>query len=113
MEELLTKLGIDRDTLKAQEIETLDRWAKALSVSQQTPVDVKNYINDMITAIEREAFGHDTPKTFTSFLFGRKRKRFLEARLYNYILLRDFLTAPDRARSYVEKHLKNLEVKKG
>ena len=109
MEELLQKLGLDRDNLNSQEIETLDRWAKALSVNQISPIDVKNYINDMISALERDMFSHDTPKSFVSLIFRKKRNRFQEARLYNYILLRDFLTAPDKARSYVEKHINNLK----
>lgn len=109
MDELLIKLGLDRDSLNHEEIETLDRWAKALSVNQITPVDVKNYVNDMISALERDLFSHDTPKSFVAFIFRKKRNRFQEARLYNYILLRDFLTAPDKARSYVEKHINNLK----
>lgn len=108
MNELLAKLGLDFNSLNREELETLDRWSKSLAVHQLTLEDIKTYVSGMITSLERELYGNDTPKSFTAFIFRRKRNRSLQARLYNYILLRDFLTAPDRARSYVEKQMKNL-----
>lgn len=108
MDELLNKLGISRETLTREERDTLERWAKQLSQQQIGVQEVKEYINQMITSIERELAGYETPASFTAFLFRGKRMRHLKARLYNYIMLRDFLTAPDRARSYVEKHISNI-----
>ena len=109
MEELFVKFGIKREDMNAQELETLERWAQSLSQSQVTIPDLKNYLNEMITALERELTGHDYPKGFVELLFRKKRLRHLKARLHNYILLRDFLVAPEKARSYVEKHLSNLK----
>jgi hypothetical protein len=106
MEELLQKFKIDRKTLTADELETLDKWAKALSGTQLTPRDVEQYIGSMIQSVERELSGHENPPmTFANLVFRGRRERHLKARLHNYVMLRDFLTAPERARSYVEKQL--------
>lgn len=109
MEELFAKFGLKREELNTQELETLERWAQSLSQTQITIADLKNYLTEMITALERELSGHDYPKGFVQLFFRRKRENHLKARLYNYILLRDFLIAPEKARSYVEKHLNNLK----
>lgn len=106
MDELLNKFNIDRKTLTTEELQTLDKWAKALSTQQLGITDVKGYIATMIEALERELTGHDNPPmTFANLFFRGRRERHLKARLYNYVMLRDFLTAPERARSYVEKQL--------
>lgn len=106
MEDILQKFKIDRNTLSSDELEVLDRWAKALQTTQLSVVDVKSYINSMIETLERELHGHETPPmTFANLFFRKRRERHMSARLQNYILLRDFLTAPERARSYVEKQL--------
>lgn len=106
MDELLQKFKIDRKTLTTDELETLDKWAKALSTQQLSLVDVKGYLGSMIETIERELTGHENPPmTFANLFFRSRRERHLKARLENYVMLRDFLTAPERARSYVEKQL--------
>lgn len=106
MDELLQKFNIDRKTLTADELATLDKWAKALSTQQLGVADVKQYLATMIESCERELTGHDNPPvTFANLVFRGRRERHLKARLQNYVMLRDFLTAPERARSYVEKQL--------
>lgn len=106
MDELLQKFKIDKSTLTADELATLDRWAKALSTAQISVADIKQYLSTMIESIERELTGHENPPmTFANLLFRGRREKHLKARLENYVLLRDFLTAPERARSYVEKQL--------
>ncbi len=106
MDELLQKFKIDRKTLTVDELATLDKWAKALSTTQLNVADVKQYLASMIESIERELTGHENPPmTFANLVFRGRRERHLKARLENYVLLRDFLTAPERARSYVEKQL--------
>lgn len=108
IEELLHKFGIDRSTLTAVELDTLDNWARALQSKRLAPDDILGHINSMIEGIERELAGYDVPQNFTAFIFRKKRHKNLEARLYNYIMLRDFLTSPEKAKKYVENQLKNL-----
>ena len=108
MEEILRKMNIDRDSLNSMERETLERWSKNLQQSELSLANVKEYISGMIESLEREVAGHEYPKGFTAFLFRKKRMRHLQARLYNYILLRDFLTSPEKARSYIEKHISQM-----
>lgn len=114
MDELLQKFNIDRKTLNADELATLDKWAKALSTQQLSVADVKAYLATMIEALERELTGHENPPmTFANLVFRGRRERHLKARLQNYVMLRDFLTAPERARSYVEKQLGGFTGKTG
>lgn len=106
MDELLQKFKIDRNTLSSDELATLDKWAKALQTTQLSVVDVKGYLEQMIVSLEKELHGYDNPPmTFANLFFRKRRDRHMSARLQNYILLRDFLTAPERARTYVEKQL--------
>lgn len=112
MEELLLRFGIKKEELNAQELVTLKNWAESLQKNTLSLTDVQNYIVDMISSVERELTGYEYPKDFSSFLFKKRRMRHLQARLYNYIMLRDFLMAPQKARSYIEKHIKNLDFTK-
>lgn len=106
MDEILQKFNIDRKTLTTDEVETLDKWAKALSTQQMSLADIKGYLGTMIESIERELTGFENPpNTFANLFFRGRRERHLKARLQNYVLLRDFITSPERARQYVEKQL--------
>jgi Holliday junction resolvasome RuvABC ATP-dependent DNA helicase subunit len=109
MDELLNKFGIDRDSLNSQEAEILDQWSKQLNSMTLGVKDIENYISQMILALEKELLGYDTPKTFTTYIFRGRRLKNIEARLYNYLLLKDFLTAPQKARDIMEKQILNLK----
>ena len=109
MEEILRKFNIDRESLNSVEMETLEKWSKALSQNVLHVHDIKNYIDTMITSLERDLFSDEAPMTFANLFFRKSRKRNQEARLKNYVLLRDFLTAPERARSIVEKQLSGFK----
>lgn len=112
MEELLHKFNIDKDSLNQVEIETLQKWSELLSKNALNMQDVRDYINSMITSLERDLFDYSTaPMTFANLFFRRRKRQSIEARLHNYVLLRDFLTAPERARSYVEKQLNSFKIK--
>lgn len=108
-DELLKKYNIDRETLTDVERATLEQWSKSMSIEKVGIVEVTQYINQMITGVERELSGHSTPDSFTAWLFRGKRMRHLNARLYNYIMLRDFISSPDKARAFVEKHITNIK----
>lgn len=109
MDKLLEKFNIDRETLNHAELQTLDEWAAKLKSHELTLNDVKQYIRSMMDVIVRELAGEEYPKTFTQKLFRKRRETHLKARLFNYTLLHDFLTAPEKARSYVEKHISSLK----
>ena len=108
LNDLLHKFNINRASLTSDELQTIDTWAQALRTRKLAPEDVLGYIESMITAIERELTGYDTPQSFTAFIFRGKRRVYLEARLYNYLMLRDFLSSPEKARKYAETQLRNL-----
>lgn len=112
MDELLNRFGISRETLNEEERNTLDKWSKSLQTQQMTLHDVKNHLDAMINSLEKELFGYaDAPLTFASLFFRKRKERFAQARLHNYMLLRDFIEAPEKARSFVEKQLSAM-VKK-
>lgn len=109
MIDLLQKFNLNKDELTNEEMRTLETWQSQLAKAQMTVKDLEAYIEKMIFSVEQELTGYsESPTTLWSWLFRRKKHRFLMARLRNYVLLRDFLTAPERARSYVEKHIQNL-----
>ena len=108
-ETLLQKFNIDRSSLNSLELETLNKWSSQLSQNQLTVGQVAEHISMMLAMIERELHGYETPKTFVEYIFRGKRNKHLEARLQNYIMLRDFLTAPEKARKFVEAQLLSLK----
>jgi len=112
MKELLARMGIKEEDLNKQEIQTLKAWAEALEKNILKVEDIKKYLDKMIVSVEKEISGYDYPKDFSSMLFRRRRLRHMKARLYNYIMLRDFITAPEEARSYIEKHISNFNLEK-
>jgi len=112
MKEILAKFGIKQEDLNASELETLKKWSETISKKQISILDVKSYLDDMIEVLERELFGYETPKSFVELLFRGKRYRHLQARLQNYILLRDVLVAPEKARKFIEKQISNIADKK-
>lgn len=109
MEQLLEKFNIDRSTLNHAELQTLDEWAAKLKSTDLKLEDIKNYIRSMMDVVVRELTGEEYPKSFTQKLFRKRRETYLKARLYNYTMLYDFLTSPDKARSLVEKHISSLK----
>lgn len=108
MHELLAKFNLKFEDLTPDEVATLDKWAQALNSQEYTSRDILGYIESMIFSVEEEITSNNSPKHFTELIFRKHRKRHLEARLQNYIHLRNFLTAPEKAKAYVEAQLKNL-----
>lgn len=105
-EELLAQFGLKREQLNPEEIATLQTWASALSQNALTLRDVVQHVEAMTESIERELA--EPPKDITAWLFRKKRQAHLMARLQNYLMLRDFMTKPERARKYIEAQLKRM-----
>lgn len=111
-EDILHKVGVKKEDLTSAELSTLQQWQEALAQNQLTVPSIANYVDSMVASIERELFDYETPASFVALLFRRKRRRSLEARLMNYILLRDFLKSPEKAKRFIEAQLKNLSAKR-
>ncbi len=99
-DKLLSKFGVNYEDLNAVEKETLSQWVQSLSTKQLNLESVKDYISEMIIAVEKELSSYDLP---------RNKDLFLKARLKNYLLLQDFLTSPDKAQKHIEESLKNIK----
>lgn len=113
MDELLKKMGLKREDLNAEELDTLKQWSASMATKQVGVKDVQDYIEGMIRGVEKELAGYDYPQNFTALLFRGRRERALKARLYNYLMLRDFITAPERAKVFIDKQIAVLAQKKG
>jgi len=101
LDEFLSKFGIKFETLEAEERKTLMGWLENLSRKQISLEDVKNYIRQMADSVAKELCEYELPK---------KKDIFLKARLRNYLLLLDFLTAPEKAKKSLENYLKNIKL---
>lgn len=101
MNKFLEKIGIPFEKLEEEERATLKKWLENLSRQQITLEDVKNYIRKMADSVAKE---------LCKSKLSKKQDIFLKARLRNYLLLYDFLTAPEKAKQSLEKYLKNLNL---
>lgn len=108
IDELLKKYNVNRDDMSMDEIETLENWAKSLNSNELTIPILKNYIDQMVVSLQRELHGYETPKTWLHWFFRRKQYRHMEARLINYLLLVDFLSAPEKAKKFIENQIKQI-----
>lgn len=106
---LLEKAGIKYEDLNPTERETLSQWHKLLADKVLTVGNVKEYVEQLIRAVEQELADVKESTSLWSFLFRRKQDIYLKARLKNYLILHDFLTGPEKARKYIEQSLQNIK----
>ena len=87
------------DDLTQAERETLITWTRSLKQKQLTVASIKEHLQGMRFAVERELteVGHNS-----------KQDIFLKARLRNYMLLEAFLDSPEKAEIALEQALAGL-----
>jgi len=100
----LSKFGLKYDDLREEEREYLVRMVERVSKKQVTVKDIEESIKGMIESVARE---------LSSESLSRRKDVFLKARLKNYLLLYDILTAPEKAKKALEKQLKNAKNAQG
>ncbi len=106
---LLDKFNVKYEDLNTAERETLSQWYKLLAEKVLTVGNVKEYVEQLIHAVEQELADIKESTSLWSFLFRRKQDIYLKARLKNYLILHDFLTGPDKAKKYIEQSIQNLK----
>ena len=99
-QDLLNKHNLKYEDLNSQERETLRSWVEATSKNELTVQKITEYIGQLKDAVEEELSAYDLPK---------EKDLLLKARLKNYRILHNFLTAPERARKLIEESLKNIK----
>lgn len=109
IEQYLEKHGLKRDQLTSEEVETLQNWVKLVQKNELKLSDVREYLNSMISQLEKEIANYEIEESWIQMLFRGRRMKYIRARLYNYLMLRDFLTAPERAKKYIERQLESIE----
>ena len=95
--------------MNAAERETFQKWQATLETSQLTVEGVKDHVEALIESVERDLTELKEMTSFWTWIYGWKQDFYLKARLKNYLMLYDFLTAPDRARKYIEQSLTNIK----
>jgi len=106
---LLEKFNLSLDDLTEAERTTLFSWMADLSKNTLTIEGVKHHVTALVEAVQHELAGIEEPKHLFSWLFHRKRDVYLKARLKNYIMLRDFVTSPERAQKWIESQVATLQ----
>ena len=106
---LLDDLKIKYEDLNPAEKETLQQWQKSLETNQLTVEGIRTHLRGLIEAVERELSDLDEYAGAWKWLSNRKKDIFLKARLKNYLMLSDFLSAPEKARKYIEQSLTNIK----
>ena len=96
----LSKFGLKYDDLRGEEREYLVRMVEGISRKQVTVKDIEGSIRGMIEVVARELSSESLP---------RRKDIFLKARLKNYLLLYDILTAPEKAKKALEAQLRNTK----
>jgi len=99
IDKLLGKKGLKYDDLKPPEKETLNTWMDTLQKGQLSVPKVREYVNSMKEAVEKELCKHD---------LGSKQDLFLKARLRNYMLLEAFLSTPEKAQQQIENAISGI-----
>ncbi len=107
--EILNKYGLKYEDLNAAEKQTLEEMSKTYQVKDLTVVDIREAIDAMIESLTKELVSYETPAGLIAFLFRKKRRIHVEARLHNYLMLRELLAGPERARKAVERMLQNIK----
>lgn len=109
MPSLLDKFDIDYEDLNPAEKETLRTWQQALAQNELTVQGIKDYLKSLIDAVEKELSEMKESTSFWTYLYAWKKDFYLKARLKNYLILYDFVSAPEKARKYVEQSLNNIK----
>lgn len=115
MDEVMQALGLNKDGLAYEDMNKVERetymqWLTRLEEKQLTVSDILNYIRQARDAVEAELV--ETPETERTWLFFQRPNRkavLLRARLRNYMLLENMLTAPERAKRAIERALQQAK----
>jgi hypothetical protein len=108
---LLEKHGLKIEELNSAERETLDKWSQAWQKNEMSVEKIKELLEQLIDATQKELSDLKESTSLFSWLFNRKKDIFTKARLRNYLTLRDFIAGPERARKFIEENLKNINKK--
>lgn len=97
---LLDKFNVKYEDLNQAEKETLNQWYQNLARNELTLPRVTEFLEKLIKDVERDLARYDLSKT---------EDLFLKARLKNYLMLHDFLSAPEKAKKHIEESIKNIK----
>lgn len=105
---LLENYGLKYEDLRSEERSTLEDMVRGMEANTLTIDIILEYINKLIYAVEEEMTAHN-PKTFIDWIYRNERRRNLDARLRAYILLREMLTSPIKARKALDRMMRNMQ----
>lgn len=102
IDKLLERTGLKYDDLTPEEKETLNGMLDVVGKSALSVQKIRDYIDEMKDAVERELTKTD---------MNTAQDLFLKARLRNYLLLSAFLSTPEKAKEQMENMVSGM-VKK-
>jgi len=108
IEILLDKFQLKQNQLSPEEKITLENWVAAINQNEITVDRIKIFINGLVENVEKEMTEY-SPKTIIDLLFMKRRKQQLDARLRCYLMLREFLSTPERAKQAMERAIQNIK----
>lgn len=107
IEKIYEKFRLSPADLSIAEREELDKLFNQLPEPLSLG-DFEQYIEKSIFILENDLFVENAPKNIFGAFFNRKQRLHKEARLRNYIEIREILARPERAREHLEKQMKKL-----
>lgn len=99
-DKLLSQFGVSYEDLNTAEKETLHQWYQSLAKNELTIPRVIEFLDKLIKDVEKELARYDLNKT---------EDLFLKARLKNYLILHDFMSAPEKARKHIEESIQQIK----
>lgn len=105
VDNLLSKVGLTYEKLNNDEINTLSKWTKLIESKAQTIPGIREYIQAMRDAVERELVNEPEYNYILWFKVTNRKEILLKARLENYLLLLAFLDSPEKAKQALARTL--------
>lgn len=107
--EYLQKHNLKYEQLNYLEKQTLEDTISFVEKHELNLEQFKDKMRELIDAVSEELAQFNQPATIWEYLFRPKRQEYLRARLKNYLILYNILTAPAKAKKLLEERISNIK----
>jgi hypothetical protein len=108
---LLENYGLSYKDFRGDEKEELIRMVSQTEAQNITLNDFLEHLTKLIAVVEDELTSYE-PKTILELLWRKKRRNALDARLRCYVLMRNFIVAPIKAREAISRAIEKVAESK-
>lgn len=102
IQKILQDYGLSYQDFRIDERTELERMVTQAEMQQITLGDFKDHLDKLIAVVEDELTSYEV-KTPIEWLWRNKRRNALDARLRCYVMMRNFIVAPDKAREAITR----------